>query len=265
MKAFFIDIDGTLANDAKKIPEENLAAIKKAQGCGHLVFINTGRASSRLPFELAEIAAPDGIITSLGATIKIGKETVYTCYTTVDETIDIYHTALRSGWHIYLDTEYKKYEINIPTDRVDRALSELDSPLKAAANSAVFEITDDEYIKEHNIMLSKIVAFPEEKGYEHIEKLSKYFNIHKCTTYYDLAQKKCGKDTAIQFICDRYGISQRDTVAIGDSENDISMLKFSGVGAVVKNASSAAKEAASFISEKTNNEAAVADIIYKFM
>ena len=44
MKAFFIDIDGTLANDDKVIPKENLKAIKEAQSHGDLVFINTGRA-----------------------------------------------------------------------------------------------------------------------------------------------------------------------------------------------------------------------------
>ena len=78
MKAFFIDIDGTLANDDKVIPKENLKAIKEAQSHGDLVFINTGRAWSRLPYELCEIAEPDGVITSLGATIKYRGETVFT-------------------------------------------------------------------------------------------------------------------------------------------------------------------------------------------
>lgn len=266
MKIFFIDIDGTLANDVKAIPEENLAAIKTAQANGHLVFINTGRASSRLPYSLAEIAQPDGIITSLGATIKIGGETVYTNYTTVDETVKIYETALPSGWHIYFDTEYKKYEINIPNERVDVALSEYDVLTKIPAGQTEhFEITGADYIREHGIMLSKLVAFPENMGFAEIEKLGEFFHINKCTNYYDLSLRSCGKDTAMRFICDKYGGDMSDTVAIGDSENDISMLSCAGIGAAVKNASPATKAKASFISEKTNNEAAVADIIYRFM
>lgn len=263
MKAFFIDIDGTLANSRTKIPEENIAAIKKARENGNLVFINTGRASSRLPYELAEITHPDGIITSLGATIKIGGETVYTNYTTVEETVKIYNIAIHSGWHIYFDTEYQKYEINLPSDRIDKALSEAFPP---TSEENMF-ITDEDYIRRNNIMLSKIVAFPEESGLSEFEKLSEFFHIHRCTdyNYYDLSQKSCGKDTAIRFICDKYSVDISDTVAIGDSENDISMLKCSGVGAVVKNASSEAKKYANFISDKTNNEAAVADIIYRFM
>lgn len=266
MKIFFIDIDGTLANDEKIIPEENLAAVKKAQAKGHLVFINTGRASSRLPYSLAEIAGPDGIITSLGATIKIGGETVYTNYTTVEETVKIYETALPSGWHISFDTEYRKYEINIPKGRVDFALSEYDTQAKIPSEQAEhFEITGADYIRSHGIMLSKLVAFPEDTGFSQFEKLGEFFQIHKCTNYYDLSLRTCGKDTAMRFICERYGADMSDTVAIGDSENDISMLSCAGVGAVVKNASPAAKAKASFISEKTNNGAAVADIIYRFM
>ncbi len=265
MKAFFIDIDGTLANDDKKIPKENIVAIKKARESGNLVFINTGRASSRLPYELAEITEPDGIITSLGATIKIGGETVYTNYTTVEETVKIYRIAVRSGWHIYFDTEYRKYEINIPKNRIDRALSEYDITARPVGSESVFEITDEDYIKNHNIMLSKLVVFPEETGFSEIERLKDYFFINKCTDYYDLSLKTCGKDTAIQFICDRYNIKCRDTIAIGDSENDISMLEYAGIGAVVKNASPEAKKHADYISDKTNNESAVADIIYRFM
>ncbi len=265
MKIFFIDIDGTLANDKKIIPEENLVAVKKAQAKGHLVFINTGRASSRLPYSLAEIAHPDGIITSLGATIKIGGETVYTNYTTVEETVKIYETALPSGWHIYFDTEYKKYEINLPVGRVDTALSEFGATAEHTKQAEHFEITGADYIREHGIMLSKLVAFPEDTGFAEIERLGEFFHINKCTNYYDLSLRTCGKDTAMRFVCDKYGVDISDTVAIGDSENDISMLSCAGIGAVVKNASPAAKAKASFISEKTNNEAAVADIIYRFM
>lgn len=269
MKAFFIDIDGTLANDDKVIPKENLKAIKEAQSHGDLVFINTGRAWSRLPYELCEIAEPDGVITSLGATIKYRGETVFTNYTTVDETIMAYRIAKSTGWHMYFDTEYKKYELNPHEGRIDLALSERNTQrgrlLAFQSKNSGDIITGEDYIKEHNIMLSKIVAFPEETGFDQIEKLSGLFIINKAADYYDLSLKSAGKDTAIKYICDRLGIGVSDTVAIGDSENDMSMLKFSGIGAVVKNSSPNAKKCADYISDKTNNEAAVADIIRKFM
>ncbi len=269
MKAFFIDIDGTLANDKSVIPEENIKAIGEAREKGDLVFINTGRPSSRLPYELSEIVSPDGVITSLGATIKLRGETVYTNYTTVEETIKIYKIASPSGWHMYFDTEYKKYEINPPKDRVDLAISERGSQrerlLAFSSKNRDDIITGEDYIREHNIMLSKIVAFPEDKGHDSVEKLSEFFILNKGENSYDLSLKSTGKDTAIKFICERFGIDVSDTVAIGNNANDISMLRFAGVGAVVQNGSPNTKKYADYISDKTNNESAVAEIIRKFM
>lgn len=269
MKVFFLDIDGTLASNDKKITDENLSAIKEAQEKGNLVFINTGRASSRLPYEISGICNPDGIITSLGATIKIGGKTVFSFGTTVEETIKIYNIALPSGWHMYFDSEYQKYEINVPKNRIDRALSDpenqRDRLLAYSDNTSEFVITGEEYIKSREIHLSKIVAFPEPTGFSQVEKLSEFFNIHKTDCYYDLALKRCGKDTAIQKVCSLLGLDKKDTVAIGDSENDISMLDYAEVGAVVKNASDSAKLHADYISDKTNNESAVAEIIRKFI
>lgn len=269
VKAFFIDIDGTLANDDKVIPEENLKAIKEAQKLGNLVFINTGRAWSRLPYELCGIAEPDGVITSLGATIKYRGETVYTCYTTVEETIKAYNIAKSTLWHMYFDTEYKKYEINPHEGRVDLALSERNSQrgrLEALrSNNPDDIITGENYIRKHGIMLSKIVAFPEKEGLDQVEKLSDLFIINKAADYYDLSLRATGKDKAIKIICDKLALNISDTVAIGDSENDMSMLRFSGIGVAVKNASPNAKVCADIVSGKTNNEAAVAEIIRSFI
>lgn len=269
LKAFFLDIDGTLATDNKKVTEENLKAIKEAQAKGNLVFINTGRASSRLPYEISGICHPDGIITSLGATIKIGGKTVCSYCTTVEETVKIYKIAIPSGWHMYFDTEYQKYEINVPQNRIDRALSDpanqRDRLLKYSDKTDEFVITGEDYIKSREIHLAKLVAFPEPTGFSQVEKLSEFFNIHRIDCYYDLSLKKCGKDTAVKKVCELLNIDRKDTVAVGDSENDIPMLDYAEVGAVVKNASDSAKLHADYISDKTNNESAVAEIIRKFI
>lgn len=42
-KILFADIDGTLLNDQKEIPKENMTAIQKALDLGHYVVVATGR------------------------------------------------------------------------------------------------------------------------------------------------------------------------------------------------------------------------------
>lgn len=270
MKAFFIDIDGTLADDKKIISEENKLAIKEAQKKGHLVFINTGRSSSRLPDSLSTVCNCDGVITSLGATIKFHGETIFTNQTTIDETIKIYRIAKKTNWHIYFDTEYQKYEINIPDGRIDLSLSEADRQKNVllSFSDKCHLITDEDYIRKNDIHLVKLVAFPDDDsqdGYEILSGLSPYFHIYKTDNYYDLALKNSGKDIAIQKVMEIMGIKREDTIAIGDSENDSSMLKFAGIGVALANGDEKAKMSADYICDKTNNESAVADIIRRFM
>ena len=61
-------------------------------------------------------------------------------------------------------------------------------------------------------------------------------------------------------IADILGINHEKTVAMGDYNNDVSMLKMAGVGVAVSNASEEAKAAADLITV-SNEEHAVAKVI----
>ncbi len=56
-----------------------------------------------------------------------------------------------------------------------------------------------------------------------------------------------------------------NTIAAGDAENDISMIQAAAIGAAMANAEPAVKEAADYITKRTNNEDGVSEIIGKFM
>ena len=53
-KILFADIDGTLLNDQKEIPKENMTAIQKALDLGHYVVVATGG-----PLDSAKAVAKD--------------------------------------------------------------------------------------------------------------------------------------------------------------------------------------------------------------
>ena len=63
-RILFLDLDGTLLDDQKQIPEENKQALHKAVELGHQVVIATGRALSRArngnPFP-CPAGVPDGV------------------------------------------------------------------------------------------------------------------------------------------------------------------------------------------------------------
>ena len=54
-------------------------------------------------------------------------------------------------------------------------------------------------------------------------------------------------------------------LSAGDENNDISMIKSAGIGCAVANARPEVKAAADYVTERDNNQAAIAEIIKKFM
>jgi hydroxymethylpyrimidine pyrophosphatase-like HAD family hydrolase len=61
-----------------------------------------------------------------------------------------------------------------------------------------------------------------------------------------------------------YGIHPDETMALGDAENDIEMLRAAAVGVAMANAPPQVRAAASFVTKRTNNEAGVAEAIRRF-
>jgi len=68
------------------------------------------------------------------------------------------------------------------------------------------------------------------------------------------------KGTALLRMADLLGIRPDRTIAVGDYNNDVSMLKTAGAGFAVANAVEEAKAAADYITV-SNNENAIAVII----
>ena len=53
-------------------------------------------------------------------------------------------------------------------------------------------------------------------------------------------------------------------VCCGDSFNDISMLRYAGLGVAMANAQEAAKDVAGYITEHDNDHDGIAEVIWRF-
>ena len=72
------------------------------------------------------------------------------------------------------------------------------------------------------------------------------------------------KGDALLQLAEYLGIKQEETMAFGDGENDITMLRTAGIGVAMGNAEPSVKAAADYVTV-TNNEAGVAAAIRKFV
>ncbi len=73
------------------------------------------------------------------------------------------------------------------------------------------------------------------------------------------------KGTALPVLAGHYGIALGEVMAMGDADNDCELLRRAGLGVAVANARASAREAARHVTERTNNEGAVAEAVEKFV
>ena len=99
------------------------------------------------------------------------------------------------------------------------------------------------------IRASKVsIQVPPQRAHEVIEAAKKNFQI---LLHYDnigeIVPKGYTKASGIRRVCELLGIDRADTIAVGDSINDVDMLQFAGCGIAMGNATEPAKEIADYV------------------
>ncbi len=77
----------------------------------------------------------------------------------------------------------------------------------------------------------------------------------------EITHREANKGNALKFLSDYLGVDRGEIVSIGDNDNDIEMLQFSGTSYVVLNSSDTVKIIADYV-VSSNDDHALKDIIY---
>jgi Cof subfamily protein (haloacid dehalogenase superfamily) len=269
-KLICIDMDGTLLNDKKTISERNLRAIRLANEKGVRIAVCTGRIFTSADFfsELLGVKSP--VIASNGAYIreKDRDEVVYKAtlgaskckkLLSVFRQYDIYPHYYTSDTVfteklIYSSSFYEEVNKTLPKDKQVKIVLVKDwNDIFQKYEREIFKgIAVDEDIEK--IQKAKM-ALRDSSDFEVVS--SRFDN-------FEVMNKGVSKGNAVKILADYYGISSEQVICIGDSENDLSMIKFAGLGVAMGNADENVKEAAKYITD-SNNCDGVAKVIEKFV
>ena len=253
------DLDGTLLNNDKKVSSENIEAINYFKDNGGLFTFITGRMpyySSEI-YEVIEPNAPFGCINGGG---------LYD------------HRTGKYVWHAQNFTEdvfelIGCVEKNVPSIGIqvvayERTYFALDNE----ATEKFRRRTGVPHIKKHYRDVTEPIAKIVFADYDsnNLEKVDDCLKSHPLAqnygfmrseeTLYEILPKGIDKGTVLLKMAEILGIDRKKTVAVGDYDNDIGMLKAAGAGVAVANASENAKSAAKYITV-SNEEHAIAKII----
>ena len=252
------DLDGTLLNDEKQISKENLDAIEyfKSQG-GKFTFI-TGRPPT-ISFDTYNKVKPNVPFGCFnGGGLYDGEK---------DELIwSVLLPKSAEKLLEYVDKDFSKVGIQINTQKNIYYQKE-------SSGTVLFrKITNTPYIygdfKTIKEPIVKVVFACQNVDYmeRFVEALPKHplckeFDfIRSELTLCEILPKNVSKGNVLKILADYLKIDIKNTIAIGDYNNDISMIKAAGVGVAVENAVPDAKAAADIITV-SNNEHAIAKII----
>lgn len=264
-KAIFCDFDGTIYRDDHTISQTNKDAITKYVEAGGKFVVSTGRLFSAIYPKVLELNLDKEVIVYQGAGIYDikSKEQIFGQYFNREDAVKAlkYVEAMGDDYvplvyindtcHAQKKSDYVEEFVkicNIPYKTTDILLSEYVANCK------------DKPVKVIVLMQSELCDAFVTKGKEDFPNLA-FMRSHICVV--EIITKGINKGLAISWLCDRYGIPIEDTIAIGDSENDIAMIKTAGLGVAMGNAMPLVKQSADYIAD-TNDNDGVAKVIYEF-
>lgn len=263
-----LDLDGTLFTEDKKISEENQKAICDARRKGIETVIATGRPIHGIPAELFRELGVQYVIDLNGACVHRLRDgaCIYEDRMETEAACELVEMCLRHP--VYLSV-FAGERSCVQTDKRD-LLDQMGFP------EVLYE-----YIKKTRTYVDDLPGYLRTAG-DPIYKVVMNFIPLPDGTYldYDVLRDKIDADErfdqvdggghnmevtlagvskgkALKWLAKELGISIEETMACGDTENDIDMIRTAGIGVAMGNAKEQVKEIADYIT-RTNMEDGVA-------
>ena len=260
-KLVAVDLDGTLLDDQKNIPEENVRAIRAAVAQGVSVMLATGRPYPAACWVFETLGVGEGLILSQAGGLVSAYPSGETVYSRSHDPEFVRDLAEFCAQHDYFfhGMGPRDYYFLRPHPMADLTESYFGYP------GVVTPLED--MLK---LRLGKLnVITPAEETPRAAALLKAEFGgraeiavSDACVI--DFTPLGVDKASALLAAAESLGVSREEIIAIGDTENDIPMIRAAGLGVCMANGVPAAKEAADVIAP-TNNDAGVAKILEQYV
>lgn len=263
-KALVLDIDGTLTNSKKEITPATRQAVQDLMKRGQKVILASGRPTPgmRKYEKELELEKYGGYLLSFnGAKIVecYTGEILYQRLLPLTLLPGIYRFAKNNGCGLvtYLGSEVISA---FPKDKYVE--------LEAAINGLpVREVENFLEFVDFDINKCLMTAEPEKAGRLEKELQQQYggrASIYRSEPYFiEIMPADVNKAASLDKILPVLGVTQKNTVCCGDGFNDISMIKYAGVGVAMGNAQQEVKEAADYVTA-ANDEDGLIQVIERF-
>lgn len=251
-KLIFLDIDGTLTEPGKNIPPASaLEAVQKARANGHKVLLCTGRnrgmLSPLLQFEW------DGYIGSAGGYVVCDDQVVFDCPMSEEQRQRVLGCLKDNGIFrtvecldaTYTDEAFKEFLRDHATEEGNSELLRWRQQIEESLNiQPMSEYPGDPCYKV-------VIMIPDHADMDAVnETIGADFQVviqegtQASFRNGEVINRKFDKGSAVKVAAAFYGIPMEDTIAFGDSMNDLEMIETAGLSICMENGAEALKKLA---------------------
>ncbi|TDT51306.1 Cof-type HAD-IIB family hydrolase [Fonticella tunisiensis] len=254
IKLIALDLDGTLLDDDLKISKRTIDCIKSLVHRGINIALVTGRTlgSAYLVRDILGVEVP--IVAYNGGRIVVPpKGEIYTAKIPLTEAIKIIKYAENKELYV------KAYIDDLMYVEKDEEASRIFCQKRGIEYKVVGKLSEN--LTED---VNMIIIYYKDPIYGKIDDELKNINVNitaSATIALDFVPKEVSKSNGLKLVANYLNIRREEILAIGNSQNDIDMLSFAGIGIAMKNADSMLQERWNHFTEYTNNEEGVYHIL----
>ncbi|KOP71735.1 Cof-type HAD-IIB family hydrolase [Cytobacillus solani] len=280
IKCIAIDMDGTLLTAAQQITPENLEAIRRAQSKGVEVVIATGRSYTEASFVLDAEGLICPMICVNGAEIRsANKEIVAT--NSLEKSTARKITAILDRYRLYFEVYTNKGTFTLDEEKAVSIMVDIYMSANPEADvNEVMKVAEKRITKglvhkvesydllfnndEHQIYKLLAFSFEQDILSEAKRELLKVEGLAISSSgeeNLELTSINAQKGIALEKFAQANGIDMKDTMAIGDNYNDLSMFNLAGLSVAMGNADEVIKAQCDKVT-LTNEESGVAKAIW---
>lgn len=261
-KLLAIDLDDTLLNDEGTISEINKTAIRRAENDGVRVVIVSGRSYASTKQYIQELELPSLTVSLNGAYIHDPVNNLIVAGFPIDKQIT---------QQIIKDMKADRIHVNFYCeDRVFCRKPTEEALIYSKMNRIEIDYVDSLEELSSTEQAGKLLLYDKPERLKRIQdqlrkKYGDFLNITFSKPFFlEMTALNATKGAALLKLADIYGIEPMDVMAIGDSENDLSMIRSAGLGIAAGNARKAIRDEADYVT-RSNNDNGVAYAIEKFI
>ena len=239
IKIISIDLDGTLFNSSAEISKKNREAIEACIRKGIRIIITTGKSAAFTGKIIKELRLKDLQILSNGALIVNSNLKPAYIFKIPETSYEGIVKFFRKNCHGI-----------VVHNADDCALYEIENPYFSEITGSGERLKKvDDLLAPENSGRALMCTYAGPVGNDLYRSMYKNFKkklqiLRGGRFLVDIFSMEAGKLNAIKRILELYNIKRQDFMAIGDHENDIGMIKFSGTGIAMGNSPRIVKDAA---------------------